>query len=97
MDATKLPVPAFALSILSLVLVFLLPRWPIVALLCGILGIVFTVMARKAGKKNGLTTAALILGIIGIIISGVWFIAVTLLRSMILNIFGGLFRSILSL
>lgn len=95
MDATKLPVPAFVLSILSLVLVFVLPRAPIVALLCGILSIVFTTMARKAGKKNGLTTASLILGIIGTIVSGIWFTAVTLLRNLILNLFGGLLRSII--
>ena len=51
----------------------------IAGIVCGILGIVFSVLAKKSytalGQKSGMATAGLILGIVGLILSIIMLIA----------------------
>lgn len=58
----KFGVASFVLGIVSLVLAILMPK---VCLICGILSIVFAVVS----KKGSMSTAGLVLGIIGTVIS----------------------------
>ena len=40
-----------------------------IAIVCGILGIVFYVLAKKQGNANGMATAGLVCGIIGVVLA----------------------------
>ncbi|MBQ9743643.1 MAG: hypothetical protein IJW19_00790 [Clostridia bacterium] len=63
-------IAALILSIISIIIAWIGVYLPFVALLCGILAIVFGVKGRKMskaanGKASGLATAGLVMGIIG--------------------------------
>lgn len=57
---------AFVLAIVSVVFVFFEKKMSIVSIVCGIIGLVFSVKTKKNGTKRGLLTAAFVLSIIGL-------------------------------
>lgn len=74
---------ALVLGIISLIGICI----PIAGIICGIIAIVLTVLAKKEGSTDGKQKAGMILGIIGIVISIVMWIvnAVILAGSGILD------------
>ena len=62
-------IASMVLGIVGTVLIF---RKGILALVCGILAIVFAVISKKKNGKNGMATAGLILGIIDLSLSVVF-------------------------
>lgn len=74
---------ALVLGIISLIGICI----PIAGIICGIIAIILTVMAKKEGSTDGKQKAGMILGIIGIVISIIMWIvnAVILAGSGILD------------
>lgn len=75
--------PAKPLAIVGMVcgIVSLVFCWfgtgAIAGLLAGIAGIICSVLAKKKGNESGMVKAGLIMGIIGTVLSGIFFIACT--------------------
>ena len=66
----------FGISSLVLSLLGLMLFWfPLVGLVLSILSVIFAVKQRKI-NSNGITTSGLVMGIIGIVISGIYSIIV---------------------
>ena len=70
-----------------------------VGIVCGILGIVFYVLAKKNSIANGMATAGLVCGIIGLVLSVVSIISVALLQTAIASDpeLSSLFESIMNM
>lgn len=45
-----------------------------IGLVCSVVGLIVTIMAKNAGNTESITKAALVLNIIGLVLSGIWII-----------------------
>ncbi len=68
-------IASLVLGIVSVALCWL-GYWAILALACGVVGIILAVKGRKSNVQKGLATAGLVLSIIGTALSGILFVCV---------------------
>lgn len=72
-ESKTLSIVSLICGIAGIILGFIVP---ILGIILGILAIIFASMAKKREVPNGMRTAGFILGIIALIISVIWIIAV---------------------
>lgn len=70
-----------------------------VGIVCGILGIVFYVLAKRSNISNGMATAGLVCGIVGLVLSAVSIISTIILGAVIASNpeYSSLFESIMNM